>query len=239
MILYFSDNIMIQGSKGPTQQMTFGGTKHRRRLPQNERNRTMSELASVNVSDTNFPLLVGSFAMIGLVLGIIASIVYLINAFAQYRYLRIRNYEHPWMAFIPIADCYALVEATYGRVDEINVLGFRLPAAIVKFYPLVCSFATIVLSVIPLIGTAGATLVFVAQVALGVMILQDVMLRLGKEISTGLAVFARIIAIVSPFIILSGCSGLTNGQYDYQRDDRPLASQTVGNGAGRNPEDYP
>lgn len=201
----------------------------------------MSELASFNVSDTNFPLWAGSFAMIGMVLGIIASIVYLINAFAQYRYLRIRNYEHPWMAFIPIADCYALVEATYGKVDEINVLGLglRLPAVIVKLYPLVCTFATVVLSAIPFIGSAGATIVFVAQVALGVMILQDVMLRLNREISTGFAVFARIIAIVSPFIILSGCSGLANGQYDYQRDDRILASQTVGNGSGRNPEDYP
>ena len=47
------------------------------------------------------------------VAGIVSVALYLVAAFARYRYLRIRSYENAWMAFIPVANVLALVEATY------------------------------------------------------------------------------------------------------------------------------
>ena len=66
------------------------------------------------------------------VAGIVSLALYFVAAFARYRYLRIRSYENAWMAFIPIANIWALVEATYGRRERINIYGWDAPALVLK-----------------------------------------------------------------------------------------------------------
>ena len=184
----------------------------------------------MDLSNMNWGAVIGILAALGLVVFIIVLVLYLVDALARFKYLKVRNYANAWMAFIPIANIYSTVEATYGAEDKINVYGLWVPSVLIKLYPLVLGVAASILVNIPFIGGIIGTLVYVAQVALGVMILRDMMERVGKDISVGLAIVACIIPIVASIIILSSCSGMSDGQYDYMSDSRILNSQADMNG---------
>lgn len=184
----------------------------------------------MDLSDVNWGAVIGILAAVGLVAFIIVLALYLVDAIARFKYLKVRNYDNAWMAFIPIANIYSTVEATYGNEEKINIYGLWLPSILIKLYPLVLGVAATILVNIPLIGGIIGTLVYVAQIALGVMILRDMMERLRKDIAVGLAIVACIIPIVASIIILSSCSDMSDGQYDYMNDSRILNSQADMNG---------
>ena len=44
---------------------------------------------------------------------LVSLVFYLVVAVGRFKYLQVRGYQNAWMAFIPIANHYACVEATY------------------------------------------------------------------------------------------------------------------------------
>ena len=74
----------------------------------------------------NWGVVLAAMTGVFIVLSIIALALYLISAFARYKYLKIRSYENAWMAFIPIVNIWAIVEATYGRKEKIQGGGHYL-----------------------------------------------------------------------------------------------------------------
>jgi hypothetical protein len=155
---------------------------------------------------------------------IIGFVFYLVDAIARFKYLKIRGYTSAWMAFIPLLNVYSCVDATYGNVDKIKIFGIELPAIVVKLYPVIVSVLTGIISNIPKVGGLS-TIVWIIQIAFGVAVFIDMQERLGKEVSTGFAIVANIIAIIAPIKLLMSCSGIGIGAFDYSTDQRVLKSQ--------------
>lgn len=180
--------------------------------------------------DSDFTALMAVLgAFIG-VLVILVIIFYLVDAIARFKYLKVRNYANSWMAFIPIANIYSTVEATYGNADKISLYGLILPSVLLKLYGLILGAAAGILSNIPYVGSIAGTVISVASIAIGVQIFRDMMFRLDNDSSVALAIVANIIPIVGAVVILSACKNKTDGQYDYATDTRELPSQTDTNG---------
>ena len=161
-----------------------------------------------------------------IIAGIVSLALYFVAAFARYRYLRIRSYENAWMAFIPIANIWALVEATYGKRERINIYGWDAPAIVLKLWPMVTYVLALVINVIPVIGNILSLALSVLNIAVLVMIFRDMMENLEKPQEAVIAVIAVIVHIVSDIMILSATGDFEPGQQDWQRDERALGSQT-------------
>ncbi len=156
---------------------------------------------------------------------IICIAVYLVDAIAKFKYLKVRGYANAWMAFIPYLNTYSCVDATYGNVEQIKIFGISLPSIVVKLYPVVCTVLTGILSRIPSVGTGLSSLVSLILIAVSVAVFMDMQERLGQEVSIGFAILANIIAIIAPIKLLMSCSGLAVGAFDYNTDQRVLKSQ--------------
>ncbi len=169
--------------------------------------------------------LLGFMVSFLLVFAIIGLILYLVDAIATFKYLKVRGYANAWMAFIPFCNTYATVEATYGNVEKIKLFGIELPAIVVKLYPVILAAVSGVATYIPKISGALTTIVSVLTIAVGVAIFIDVMERLSDEVSVGFAILANIITIIVPIKILTTCNKLQPGQFDYHTDMRVLKSQ--------------
>ena len=156
--------------------------------------------------------------------------LYLVASYARYRYLRIRSYERAWMAFIPIANIWALVEATYGRRERINIYGWDAPAMVLKLWPMVAYVIAAVISMIPVVGSIVSILITILNIAVLVMIFKDMMENLEKPQDNVIAVVAVIFHIVSDIMIISASGSFDPGQQNWQTDSRVLGSQTVMNG---------
>ena len=165
----------------------------------------------------------GVFAKIS----VIGLALYLVASFARYKYLRIRSYENAWMAFIPIANIWALVEATYGKSDRINTYGWDAPAIVLKLWPMVTYVIAIVINVIPFIGNVLSLLLSVLNIAVLVMIFKDMMEHLEKPQETVMAVIAVIFRIVSDIMIISACGSFEPEEQNWQEDTRIPGSQTT------------
>ncbi len=163
-------------------------------------------------------------AAIGVV-SLIGLILYLIASIARYRYLKIRSYENAWLAFIPIANIWAVVEATYGNREKINIYGWEAPAIVLKLWPIVTYVLALVINVIPLIGSVLSILLYILDIAVLAMIFKDIMEQLDKPQETVTAVIVVIFRVIADILILSAASRFQNGEQDYRTDNRILGSQ--------------
>ena len=73
----------------------------------------------------NWGVIIAAMTGVFVVVSIIVLALYLISAFARYKYLKIRSYENAWFAFIPIANIWSIVEATYGRREKVIIYGWE------------------------------------------------------------------------------------------------------------------
>lgn len=161
---------------------------------------------------------------------VICLILYLVASYARYRYLKVRSYEKAWMAFIPIANIWALVEATYGNRERVIIYGWDAPAIVLKLWPMVTYVLALIINMIPPIGNILSILLYVLNVAVLVMIFKDMMENLEKPQDNVIAVVAVIFHIVSDIMIISASGSFDPGQQNWQTDSRVLGSQTVMNG---------
>ncbi len=162
-----------------------------------------------------------------MVAGVIGIALYLVAAYARYRYLRIRNYDNAWMAFVPIANIWAVVEATYGKQDRITIYGWDAPALVLKLWPIVTYVLALVINVIPLIGSVLSIILSVLNIAVLAMIFKDMMEQLENPQDTVMAVIAVIFHIISDIMIISAAGKFAPGSQDWQTDSRVPGSQTV------------
>ncbi len=180
--------------------------------------------------DQDFDAFIAGFMGIFAFTSVICLAFYLIAAFARYRYLRIRSYDKAWMAFIPIANIWAVVEATYGKQEKINIYGWDAPAIVLKLWPMVIYVLAIVINVIPVLGNALSVLLRVLNIAVFVMIFRDMMENLENPQDTVISIIAVIIHLVGDIMILSITGRFNPGEQDWQTDNRVLGSQTMMNG---------
>ena len=177
------------------------------------------------MNDTELLALMGVGAAAIVIALVICLVVYLVDAIGRFKYLKARNYTNAWFAFIPYLNVYGTVDATYGNVEKIKILGVELPAIVVKLYPLILTAFSVITSNIEFLSGFGSLVVTVLTVAIGVVVFKDVMERIEQPVSTGFAVLANIITIVGSIKLLADASKLQDGQYDYTTDARMLASQ--------------
>ena len=173
------------------------------------------------------------FAALGgffLFLILILIALYLVDAIARYKYLKVRNYTNAWMGFIPVANIYACVEATYGPVNFINLYGWRAPATLIKLWGLVTYALTFVCNQIPYVGGVLSLVITVINVAVLVQIFMDMMERLDDPQTTGFAILANIISIIASVKLLTTAGSRVPGSQNWQADPRVLSSQKVLNG---------
>lgn len=173
------------------------------------------------------------FAVLGTVIAISAVIViifYLVGAIASYKYLQVRSYENSWMAFIPIVNIWALVEATYGTDETINVYGWDAPAVVLKLWSVVTYILALMINVIPVIGNALSLLLSILNIAILLMIYKDMMERLENPQEGFGAVIAVIIHIIADIKVIGATGRFSPGQQNWHEDNRVLSSQTVTGG---------
>ncbi|MCR5235829.1 MAG: hypothetical protein K6E34_01335 [Lachnospiraceae bacterium] len=170
---------------------------------------------------------IAAIAGVFAVAAVIGIILYLIASIARYRYLRIRSYENAWMAFIPIVNIWAVVEATYGRRERINIYGWDAPATVLKLWPIVTYALALVINVIPMIGSVLSLILTVLNIAVLAMIFKDIMEQLDKPQETVTAVIVVIVHIVADIMILIETGKFNPGQQNWQTDNRVLGSQTT------------
>lgn len=173
--------------------------------------------------DVFYAAIAGTFAVVA----VIGIVLYLIGAIARYRYLRIRSYENAWLAFIPLANIYAVVEATYGRKERINIYGWDAPAVVLKLWPIVTYALALVINIIPAIGSILSLLLCILNIAVLAMIFRDVMEQLDRPQETVTAVIVVIFHIIADIMILIETGKFSPGQQDWQTDNRVLGSQTA------------
>ena len=178
----------------------------------------------------NWGVIIAAMTGVFVVVSIIVLALYLISAFARYKYLKVRSYENAWFAFIPIVNIWAIVEATYGRKEKIIIYGWEAPAIVLKLWPIVTYALALIINIIPIIGNILSMLLFVLNVAVMAMIFKDMMEQLNRPQEMVMAVIAVVFHIVSDIMILSATGSFQPGQQDWQTDNRELNSQTVMDG---------
>lgn len=166
------------------------------------------------------------------VIGVISFIFYLVGAISRFKYLRVRSYSGSVLAFVPIANIWAIVEATYGPVDKINLYGWYAPAIVLKLWTIVSYVLALVINVIPGIGNALSLLLTILNVAIQVMIYRDMMERLDSpQPKEGFGpIVAVIIHIIADIMVLRAARDFRPGDQDWKSDYRPLYSQTITGG---------
>jgi hypothetical protein len=177
------------------------------------------------MTDQDAGVLLGILATFGLAILIIILVLYLIDAIARFKYLKIRNYPKAWLAFIPAFNVFACIEATYGNVETVKLFSFDVPLTAFKLYPIILSVISGLAGRIEAIRTPVTSVVGILTVAFGVIVLRDMLSRLDKNVSVGFSVLANIITIVGSITLLSACKNFAPGQLDYTTDTRPLPSQ--------------
>ena len=182
-----------------------------------------------NMDDYGFGLM-AVMGMFFAVILVIMLVLYLIDAIAKYKYLRVRSYENAWMAFIPIINIWAVVEATYGNGETINMYGWDAPAVVVKLWPIVTYVLAAAINLIPFVGQFLSLALAILNFAVMLMIYRDMMERLGKQEDIALAIILVLISIAASIKILMTSSNFAPGSQDYKNDDRVLSSQTATDG---------
>ena len=170
-------------------------------------------------------VLIAAMAGVFIVVMLIVLALYLIGAIARYRYLKIRSYENAWMAFIPIANIWAIVEATYGRREKVNIYGWDAPIIVLKLWPIVSYALAIIINVIPVLGRVLSLVLYVLNIAVMAMIFRDMMEVLDRPQEMVTAVIAVIFHIVSDIMILGATGKFRAGEQDWATDVRELGSQ--------------
>ena len=169
-------------------------------------------------------------AAMGIVLAIVAVIAiifYVVGAIASFKYLKVRSYENSWMAFIPIVNIWALVEATYGTDETINIYGWDAPAIVLKLWSIVTYALALIINMLPIVGSALSMLLTILNVAVLLMIYKDMMERLESSDDGFGAIVAVIIHIIADIKIIGAAGRFQPGQQNWREDNRVLHSQTV------------
>lgn len=180
--------------------------------------------------DSNVTAIFAAFGIVIAITTVVVVIFYLVGAIASYKYLKVRSYENSWMAFIPIVNIWALVEATYGTADTINVYGWDAPAMVLKLWSIVTYVLALIINVIPAIGSALSLLLTILNIAVLLMIYKDMMERLDNPQDGFGAIIAVVIHIIADIKIIGAAGQFSPGQQNWHEDNRVLTSQTVTDG---------
>lgn len=162
--------------------------------------------------------------------GIIALTLYLMDAFSRYKYLKVRGYEKCFMAFIPFANIWASVEATYGNNGKINVYGWKAPAMIVKLWGVMFYVLSVAVAGIPVIGRLIGIALFAANIAVMAQLYSDMMERLDEPQERVASVVAVFINVIASYKLIRTAGKFKAGQQNYREDDRSLCSQSITDG---------
>ncbi|WP_041669136.1 DUF4190 domain-containing protein [Acetobacterium woodii] len=111
-------------------------------------------------------LLLSIISILGILLAIAAVIgivCYVFNSIGLYTMAKNRNIDHPWLAWIPIANSYLMGELIN---DDVSIGSWHIPYAKL-FLPLMGLALTLVMSVLGLIPYFGAFLGILLSLALG------------------------------------------------------------------------
>ena len=167
------------------------------------------------------------------IMGLMAALIlalYLLDAVSRYKYLKVRGYEKSILAFIPFANIWASVEATYGKGDKINIYGWKAPALILKLWGVVFYALTVAVSGIPVVGRLIGLALLVANVAVMAQLYADMMERLDEPQERLASVVAVIINFVASYKLIRAAGRFKAGQQSYRDDDRTLRSQGTADG---------
>lgn len=174
------------------------------------------------MEDSDILAMLGGFVVVFLIIGLV---LYLLDAIARFKYLKVRGYENAWFAFIPIVNIWASVTTTYGSAEKIKFYGVEVPAIVIKLWSVVYYVATVIVTRLPVAsGTIGFVLTLV-NIAVILQIYRDMMERLDNPQDTVSAVVAVIINFISDIKLLGAAGKFQPGQLDYRTDERVLSSQ--------------
>ena len=164
------------------------------------------------------------WGFVGILMVIILGL-FILDAFARFRYLKVRGYDKCWLAFVPLANMWATVEATYGNEEKINIYGWKAPAVILKLWAVALFLMLLIAGRIPFIGRLLCLAVEIVNIAVFIQIYRDMMERLYHPQEMADSVIAILIHFVSSFKILGAAKRYDQGELDYKKDERVLGSQ--------------
>ena len=173
------------------------------------------------------------YAIIRGIMGVTAALflaLFLMDAVSRYKYFKVRGYEKSVLAFIPFANIWASVEATYGKGDKINIYGWKAPALMVKLWGVVFYALTVAVSGIPVVGRLLGLVLLVANVGVMAQLYSDMMERLDEPQERFASVVAVIINFVASYKVLRATGRCHSGEQNYREDTSCLRSQSTSEG---------
>jgi len=120
--------------------------------------------------------------------------IYIVYSLAFFKALKKVDYRNPWLAWIPVAQHFALADAAFDDDKETSVIFFgkcTLPKMVVNFYWVI----TYVIAFIPVIGS-------IASLILNVLVLGAIFAKLFVKIEGGTYEEKRAVAYISAVIPL-------------------------------------
>ena len=168
------------------------------------------------------------YAIIRGVMGVVAVLglmLYFMDAFSKYKYLKVRGYEKSFLAFVPFVNIWVTVDATYGKIEKINVFGWKAPAIIMKLWGVLFYALTVAVSGIPVVGRILGLLLLAMNVAVLSLIYSDMMERMDEPQEKGAAILAVIINFVASYKVIKAAGKFKDGEKNYREDVNNLRSQ--------------
>lgn len=164
------------------------------------------------------------------IFGIIVLTLYLMDAVSRYKYLKVRGYEKCFLAFVPFANIWASVEATYGKSEKINVYGWKAPAMIVKLWGVLFYALSVAVAGIPVVGRLIGLALLAANIAVMSQLFSDMMERLGEPQDRMASVVAVFINFIASYKLIRTAGRVKACEQDYRLDERVLGSQSMEDG---------
>ncbi len=164
------------------------------------------------------------------VLGIIVLTLYLLDAVSRYKYLKVRGYGKCFLAFVPFANIWASVEATYGKDEKINVYGWKAPSMVVKLWGVIFYVLSVAVAGIPVVGRLLGLALLAANIAVMAQLYSDMMEKLDDPQERMASVVAVFVNFIASYKLIHTAGKFKAGQRNYREDNRTLRSQGITDG---------
>jgi hypothetical protein len=131
--------------------------------------------------------ILGAFSLLTVLIFIAA---YVVTSFGYYKALKRLGYQNAWLAWIPIANLYALADVAANGEESINVIGtLEVPAMVYKLWWL----AMLVFYFVPVIG-------WLLTIIFRIIFLGDVFMRLFARIDNVTRQEEQVLGYIAGFI---------------------------------------
>lgn len=131
-------------------------------------------------------------AILIIVLLIVCIAAYIINAIGIYKFLKMTEYNKPWMAWIPVAQVFAWIDTWDDESGYYTFNGMRIPSGICKWAPIL----VFVIGIIPLLSALSGIIGLVVRLVIYMPVMGSIFAELDNKDEHDVLLKAIVCAII-------------------------------------------